>query len=236
MHLALQALRKYKNSEEEVEDKEEEEEEPPSLLLLLATTNADKPSSPASYEHRLAMMCLLAEEIQNKISSSSSSSPSSSSIDNILAPQIDIGITPHPRFIDKSTDLSNHPFFPSEVTRQVWILGYDTLIRLLNPKYYPPHHTLTDLHTTLLSSTNRILVFTRPGTDLGNESSQYEYSNSLDPSISKKIDMVVPDDPEQVDGVSSTNVRNGVRDGSEDWELGVCSGVARWIGREGLYL
>ncbi|KAF3083247.1 hypothetical protein TWF706_001242 [Orbilia oligospora] len=118
MHLALQALRKYKNSEEEVEDKEEEEEEPPSLLLLLATTNADKPSSPASYEHRLAMMCLLAEEIQNKISSSSSSSPSSSSIDNILAPQIDIGITPHPRFIDKSTDLSNHPFFPSEVTRQ----------------------------------------------------------------------------------------------------------------------
>ncbi|KAF3083246.1 hypothetical protein TWF706_001242 [Orbilia oligospora] len=236
MHLALQALRKYKNSEEEVEDKEEEEEEPPSLLLLLATTNADKPSSPASYEHRLAMMCLLAEEIQNKISSSSSSSPSSSSIDNILAPQIDIGITPHPRFIDKSTDLSNHPFFPSEVTRQVWILGYDTLIRLLNPKYYPPHHTLTDLHTTLLSSTNRILVFTRPGTDLGNESSQYEYSNSLDPSISKKIDMVVPDDPEQVDGVSSTNVRNGVRDGSEDWELGVCSGVAWWIGREGLYL
>ncbi|KAF3281184.1 hypothetical protein TWF970_002350 [Orbilia oligospora] len=122
------------------------------------------------------------------------------------------------------------------MTRQVWILGYDTLIRLLNPKYYPPHHTLTDLHTTLLSSTNRILVFTRPGTDLGNESSQYEYSNSLDPSISKKIDMVVPDDAEQVDGVSSTNVRNGVRDGSEDWKLGVCDGVARWIGREGLYL
>ncbi|KAF3216709.1 hypothetical protein TWF192_006859 [Orbilia oligospora] len=227
MHLALQALRKYTISE--VEDKEEE---PPSLLLLLATTNADKPSSPASYEHRLAMMCLLAEEIQTKTSSSSSSS----SIDNIVAPRIDIGITPHPRFIDKSTDLSNHPFFPSEVTRQVWILGYDTLTRLLNPKYYPPHHTLTDLHTTLLSSTNRILVFTRPGTDFGNESSQYEYSNSLDPSISKKIDMVVPDDAEQVDGVSSTNVRNGVRDGSEDWELGVCSGVARWIGREGLYL
>ncbi|KAK6498018.1 hypothetical protein TWF506_004262 [Arthrobotrys conoides] len=236
MHLALQALRKYTptttTNNNNQEDKDEEGEDTPSLLLLLATTNADKPSSsPASYDHRLAMMCLLAEEIQNTIYSSN--------INKIL-PQIDIAITPHPRFIDKSTDLSSHPFFPSESTRQIWILGYDTLIRLLNPKYYPQTHTPKDLHKTLLSSKNRILVFTRPDTHLGTtQSSQYEYLNSLDPSIAEKVDMVVPEHSDQVEGVSSTNVRNGVKSGIDDeegWKGGVCRGVAEWIGREGLYL
>ncbi|KAK6347627.1 hypothetical protein TWF718_005466 [Orbilia javanica] len=221
MHLALQALRKYSQNDDSST----------SLLLLLATTNADKPPSPASYDHRLAMMCLLAEEIQN-IYTSTPSSPSTSAV----TPQIDIGITPHPRFIDKSSDLSSHPFFPSEITRQIWILGYDTLIRLLNPKYYPPTHTLSALHHTLLSSTNRLLVFTRPGTDLGTPQSQHEYTDSLDPSIANKVDMVVPDDVEEVNGVSSTNVRNGVKNGTQEWKRGVCSGVAEWIEKEGLYV
>ncbi|KAK6334305.1 hypothetical protein TWF730_003519 [Orbilia blumenaviensis] len=232
MHLALQALKKYipttttSGDGSEATQGKEGEEEPPSLLLLLATTNADKPPTPASYEHRLAMMCLLAEEIQNLDSSLDSS--------RAKVPQIDIGITPHPRFIDKSTDLSAHPFFPPESTRQVWILGYDTLIRLLNPKYYPPHHTLRDVTTTLLSSTNRILVFARPGAEFGTEASQHEYSTSLDKAIADKVDMIVPG--KEAEGVSSTNVRNGVKNGTGEWRDGVCSGVAGWIGREGLYL
>lgn len=176
------------------------------------------------------MMCLLAEEIHNVYATSPSNKDTKAP-----APQIDIGITPHPRFIDKSTDLSNHPSFPSETTRQVWILGYDTLTRLLDPKYYPPHHTLTPLHTTLLSSANRILVFTRPSAAFGTETSQYEYVASLDPSISQRVDMVVPEDAGQVDEVSSTVVRNGVKDGTEGWKGGVCEGVGEWIGREGLY-
>ncbi|KAK6518904.1 hypothetical protein TWF281_003595 [Arthrobotrys megalospora] len=226
MHLALQALRKYhpNNNEEGVE----EEEDHPSLLLLLATTNADKPPSPAAYEHRLAMMCLLAEEIHNTYS------PPSPTGDSVGIPQIDIGITPHPRFIDKSTSLSLHPLFPSQLTRQVWILGYDTLIRLLDPKYYPPHHTLADLHTSLLSSHNKILVFTRPDEKYGTQASQHEYSNSLDITISQKVDMIVPH--EDVNGVSSTNVRNGVKSGDQGWEDGVCKGVGEWIVNEGLYL
>ncbi|KAK6495273.1 hypothetical protein TWF481_003301 [Arthrobotrys musiformis] len=208
MHLALQSLKHHKATA-------------PSLLLLLATTNADKPSSPAAYEHRLAMMCLLAEEIGTYSSNT----------------QIDIGITHHPRFIDKSVDLSSHPFFPAELTRQVWILGYDTLTRLLDTKYYPPTHTLAPLHSTLLSSQNRILVFTRPDAKFGDPAEQHSYVTSLDPSISDKVDLVAAEAVEEVEGVSSTNVRTGVKNGDEKaWRGGVGGGVAEWIVKEGLYL
>ncbi|KAF3911986.1 hypothetical protein AA313_de0206337 [Arthrobotrys entomopaga] len=124
MHLALKTFSSYNNNinsslrSSQAKDDGEGGEGPVEILLLLATANADKAPVPASYEHRLAMMCLLAQDIRDTFT------------DNQSPPRVNIGITPHARFIDKSADLGDSEVYPNDSTRQVWILGYDTLIRL----------------------------------------------------------------------------------------------------------
>jgi len=60
---------------------------PKRLLLLLATQNADKASKPASFEHRLAMMTLFAQDLQSHLRNSNAASGHPE-----VAP-VDIGVT-----------------------------------------------------------------------------------------------------------------------------------------------
>ncbi|KAF3929847.1 hypothetical protein ABW19_dt0201981 [Dactylella cylindrospora] len=116
MHLAIQALQKYTPK-----DASPSTSPTPELLLLLATSNADKAEAPAPYDQRIAMMCLLAEEIREVYSQETGGlSP---------PPQVGVGITPHARFVDKCVDLGTFEGYRKEDTRQVWILGHDTLTR-----------------------------------------------------------------------------------------------------------
>ncbi|KAF3934573.1 hypothetical protein ABW20_dc0100322 [Dactylellina cionopaga] len=232
MYLAMQTLRSYRHSipTTDLEDDPRDREGPPELLLLLATTNADKAPAPASYEHRLVMMCLLAEEIRDVFIRESK-----------WPVTIDVAITPHARFIDKSADLAAHELYPKETTRQIWTLGHDTLVRLLNPKYYPPEHNLEPVYTSLLSSSNRILIFSRPSDEFGAQDLQREYYDTLDKRALDKLDRV-ESDGEMMAGVSSTKVRRGAKaeivDGVrnvEGWRGAVCEGVAGYIVEEGLY-
>lgn len=58
---------------------------------------------------------------------------------------IDIGVTKHPYFVDKSKDIEQEEIYKTgdgEGMEQVHLIGYDTLTRLLSPKYYPPNHKL----------------------------------------------------------------------------------------------
>lgn len=88
----------------------------PTVLLLLAIQNADKQEKPASFEHRLEMIELLARKIE-----------ATSSAKALVA------LTKHPRFVDKAKEVATS--FPL-VKEIMWLVGYDTLVRILDKKYY----------------------------------------------------------------------------------------------------
>jgi nicotinamide-nucleotide adenylyltransferase len=140
------------------------------LLLLLATQNADKPAKPASFEDRLLMMTLFAQELRTHLQSSLPSLPAAD------LPQIDIGVTKKPYFVDKAASIELSEEYPKDL-EQIHLTGYDTLIRILNPKYYPPTHTLQPLEPFL--SRHRLRVTTRPDDEWGDRKEQEEYLRHL---------------------------------------------------------
>ncbi|KAL4890877.1 hypothetical protein BDV59DRAFT_203879 [Aspergillus ambiguus] len=136
---------------------------PSRLLLLLATQNADKPSKPALFEDRLAMMELFARDLLAYLGASLSAATSPQ------LPEIDIGVTKKPYFVDKAAEIESSGVYPSS-PEQVHLTGYDTLIRIFNPKYYPPEHTLQPLGPFL--SQHRLRVTMRPDSDWGSQDEQ----------------------------------------------------------------
>lgn len=197
------------------------------LLLLLATQNADKPAKPASFEHRLAMMELFAHDLLS-----------------YLKPQrplqIDIGVTRKPYFIDKAAEIDASGVYPPSL-EQVHLTGYDTLVRIFNPKYYPPEHTLQPLAPFLAQ--NRLRVTMRPSDAWGGEEEQKQFlvelaqggraSEGGRPEWAEKIQLVEgsrPWDPP----VSSTRAREAVEGGS-DLEGLVSARVREFMLRERPY-
>ena len=83
-------------------------------LLLLAKQNADKPVTGAGLVQRLQMMELLARDLPG-------------------APPTLCGVTAHPIFVDKAAALGAlcAPDAPVHL-----IVGYDTWVRVIDPKYY----------------------------------------------------------------------------------------------------
>ncbi|KAF8473870.1 hypothetical protein BDZ91DRAFT_712736 [Kalaharituber pfeilii] len=132
------------------------------ILLLLAVQNADKAPQPASFDHRLAMMTLLAHSLLRLLPPNITSSPL----------PIDIGITKHARFLDKAASLRS--IYPN-TDDMVFLTGYDTLIRIFDPKYYGG--TLKPLGR-FFQEGNRIRCFLRPmgeGGDAGWRKEQEGY-------------------------------------------------------------
>ncbi|KAF8545033.1 hypothetical protein BDD12DRAFT_653331, partial [Trichophaea hybrida] len=191
---------------------------PTRLLLLLATQNADKPAVPASFEDRLVMLHLF-----------SASFPSTT--------VVDIAITKHARFLDKSIELAKH--YP--VAEQTFLIGFDTLIRLLNTKYYPPVHTLSPLDAFFAS--NRVRCTLRDG-GWGDREAQREYmevirrgereADGCRGEWAERIELV-EGAPESM-GVSSTAVREAVKRGdSEALDRYLTKEVKGWVLERGLY-
>jgi nicotinamide-nucleotide adenylyltransferase len=90
-------------------------------LLLLAKVNADKGVFGAPLGHRVRMMELLAQDMGNT----------------------SVGVTAHGRFVDKARALRQ---VFGRRTRLFFILGYDTVVRLFDPKYYDDaQQALTEL-------------------------------------------------------------------------------------------
>ncbi|PTU17294.1 hypothetical protein P175DRAFT_0505058 [Aspergillus ochraceoroseus IBT 24754] len=140
---------------------------PSRLLLLLATQNADKPSKPASFEDRLTMMELFAHGLLADLKPVP---------DHRYLSGIDIGVTKKPYFVDKAAEIESAGVYPPFV-EQVHLTGYDTLIRIFNPKYYPPEHTLRPLGPFL--SKHRLRVTMRPDTEWGTRAEQEAYLLTL---------------------------------------------------------
>ncbi|RCH82962.1 hypothetical protein CU097_001122, partial [Rhizopus azygosporus] len=84
------------------------------LLLLLSTKNADKQLTGATIVQRVQMMELMAARYPNSA----------------------VGLTPHAKFVDKAAHIQ--AWLPDTRLELYFIMGYDTIVRLLDPKYYMP--------------------------------------------------------------------------------------------------
>lgn len=87
---------------------------------------------------------------------------------------VDIAITKHARFLDKSGELAQH--YPG-VQEQVYLTGYDTLVRILDTKYYPVAYTLEPLQVFFES--NRIWCMLRTGDEWGGREAQMAYLEAI---------------------------------------------------------
>lgn len=238
----------------------------PRVLLLLATVNADKKPKPADFEDRLVMMTLMAEDLRSSFShaSSAQSTSTSTSTPSPATPTIDIGITKEPYFIDKAASIDDSNVYtsaspnPEDEVEQIHLTGFDTLIRIFTPKYYPNHDPPLSALAPFLTrhrvratvrvdkdspSTN--LRETTSGSDLSSVQGQQAYlegiaSGDLEHEGLKRewagrVELVV-DASGEAEGVSSTKVREAVKGGN--WDEVKClvgERVEEWVRQRGLY-
>ncbi|CAB4253341.1 similar to Saccharomyces cerevisiae YCL047C POF1 Protein involved in the filamentation pathway [Maudiozyma barnettii] len=89
------------------------------VLLLLSVNNADKGEKPAAFDKRIDMMYLLSKTLKDEFQN--------------LIPTV--ALCKSARFVDKSSDVRKNLF---EIGKIVYLLGFDTITRVLDPKYYLP--------------------------------------------------------------------------------------------------
>lgn len=87
---------------------------------------------------------------------------------------IDIAITKHARFLDKSKELAR---YYRGVQEQIYLTGYDTLVRILDTKYYPISYTLDPLQAFF--ERNRIWCMFRMGHEWGGKEAQEAYLEAI---------------------------------------------------------
>jgi nicotinamide-nucleotide adenylyltransferase len=222
------------------------EQAPYRLLLLFSTHNADKAPSPASFVQRIALMTVFAEDVSRRLKESKSTQTA-----DVADISIDIGLTKEPYYSDKSAAIAETtPPFYSSSPIHVHLVGYDTLIRFCNPKYYPKYNPPLSALEPFFSAGHKLRVTQRPtdptdasSSEFGTVEEQQKYLQRLrdgeqkdagfEPAWGSQIDMVQAD---QGVGVSSTRVRNAAKDGRWDEVGELCTeGVAAWIKDQALY-
>lgn len=243
---------------------------PARLLLLLALQNADKQAAPASLEHRLVMMYLMAHEVKPAlIRMLDQGNAGVTKIENLVS-AVDIGVTKLPFFVDKAEAIaSSNGTFTSkpnledeqkkheaiasrfmlgiytEETEQVHLTGYDTLIRIFEPKYYFPDYRLEKLDDFFRRYHLRVTL--RPDDKWGSLEDQKEFLDSLarghmdelgaKQEWASRIDMVVEKTIATERGpVSSSYIREAAAKGNEE-ELDkfTTPDIAAWVLENRLY-
>ncbi|KAI0541358.1 hypothetical protein GGR58DRAFT_456792 [Xylaria digitata] len=230
------------------------------VLLLLAINNADKAPKPAAFPQRLAMMYVFAQDILAETAGEQATETGGESpTADIGCEAVDIAVTTEPYFHAKAQAIAKSDFYhgvegqnqPESAVSidntvksdQVYLTGYDTLIRIFNPKYYPNNSMKASLDPFFAHT--RLRVTMRTDDDWGDAAQQIAYLDELRAGkleeIGGRTEWV--DRIEMVQGrkedeaiVSSTKVRNAVR--GQDWEaLRVLVGadMVAWIRENGLY-
>lgn len=267
-------------SQQQQQKEKKEYEFPHRLLLLFAVTNADKIAAPASFEHRLAMMTVFARDLQDFFAKDSQKEKGQEQEQQKDEQQqkkdeneqqrchpmaIDIGVTKHPFYTDKSRAIESEGYLyhPGTHPRHIHLLGYDTLTRFFTAKYYiqqdfdPPFVALEpyfdkghELRVTLRPDSTSHSAAPGVSSSVDNVEEEDQKTSFLqtlkDPKgemqkngarakWARQIEFVSPHDAEI--GVSSTRIREAV--GKGEWEVvrELCTPrVAGWVEREGLYL
>lgn len=164
---------------------------------------------------------------------------------------VDVGITKEARFVDKSSALEKYwdytyldPGGARVPMEQVHLTGFDTLIRLLDTRYYPPNHNLQPLEGLL--EKHRVRVTRRTDDAWGGREVQDEYMNRIEDGDredeggkrewAERIKLV-EGRKEGEEVVSSTKVRGAAKSRDEKaLKSLVPDEVAEWIMDEKLYL
>ncbi|KAK2025846.1 cytidylyltransferase [Colletotrichum zoysiae] len=148
---AVRDLRRSSGGGDGGEGGSREEEEGGSavrLLLLLAVNNADKKPQPAAFPVRLGMMHAFARDLLDELRATPSLAKEDGEQQQQQQQQqgeedeemeVDLGLTTMPYFHDKSQAISDAGFYGAvdgQGPEQVYLAGYDTLVRIFNPKYY----------------------------------------------------------------------------------------------------
>ncbi|KAK0756976.1 hypothetical protein N5P37_010501 [Trichoderma harzianum] len=201
------------------------------LMLLLSVNNADKAPKPASFPVRLGMMEGFGRDLLG-------------SLEGVVGgPEIDLAVTKMPYFHDKARAIGESGMYSSggqEEPEQVFLAGFDTVIRIFNPKYYGEGGMRAALRPFFKRA--RLRVTMRTDDEWGGEEEQREYVRGLgegkldevggDVAWARRVDLVEGGG----DGVSSSKVRDMVKIGErEGLEKLVDGEVMGWIEGEGLY-
>jgi nicotinamide-nucleotide adenylyltransferase len=202
---------------------------PRRLLLLLATQNADKATKPASLADRLVMMTLFAHELLYDVKQQ-------------FPLLIDVGLVKQPYFHDKAAAIDESGVYPGSL-HQVHLIGFDTLVRIFNTKYYPPDHNLRVLDPFL--SKHRLRTTYRTDDEWGGRQEQDQYIQDI--ANGKRDDegarrewarqlTLVEGRQKGEDVVSSTLARAAARKSPVQLDKYVMPTVRDWIVSEKLYL
>ncbi|KAH6656689.1 hypothetical protein BKA67DRAFT_552715 [Truncatella angustata] len=213
--------------------KEERHAKGSRVLLLLAINNADKAPKPATFPQRLAMMYVFALDLITALNASGTGT------------EVDLAVTTEPYFPFKSQAITASGFYGGEdaTMEQVYLTGFDTLIRVFDPKYYPNDSMRQALDPFLSHSSLRVTM--RTDADWGSAEEQLAYLEDLKhgkmeaiggrKEWAAKVEMV-EGRKESEEVISSTKVRDAVQTGN--WgrlrEL-VSDSVADWVREERLY-
>ncbi|KAI9289133.1 hypothetical protein BC943DRAFT_316067, partial [Umbelopsis sp. AD052] len=184
-------------------------------LLLFSVKNADKQLIGATAEQRLDMMKLLAETINEQYPTCN----------------VAVAVTEHARFFEKANEI--HAWYESQYPGQeaqlAFIMGYDTVIRLVDQKYYdqPVEEALEPFF-----SNNQVIC-----ADRGGHSSEdvegFWTTNTIARKFQRSIKRIHLDDATA--DISSSKVREQiVRD--QDIKPLVDDRIYQYVGNHQLYL
>ena len=207
------------------------------LVLLLAVNNADKAPKPASFPQRLGMMDALGHALRRRLMK-----------ERELDVEVDLAVTTMPYFNKKAAAIEESGFYEVDETvpEQEFLAGFDTVIRVFNPKYYTEvvEEGVSPMKSALepFFDSARLRVTMRPDDEWGSEEEQEAYVRGLEEgkldevggeaAWAKRIELVKGDDGV---GVSSSKVRAMVEAGETRLEELVGEDVKEWIEEEGLY-
>lgn len=175
---------------------------PARMMFLLATVNADKKPKPADFEDRLVMMSLMAHTVATEFADQKV--------------EVDVAVTKKPFFMDKAACIDEAGIYGQ--AQQVHLTGFDTIVRIFNPKYYPEDQKLKVLEPFL--SKHRLRVCYREDGETSRADQEAYVEGVGDGSRAKEgmkkewrkmIELV--DDAETVKGYSSTESRKATVEG-----------------------
>ncbi|KAF2223337.1 hypothetical protein BDZ85DRAFT_107748 [Elsinoe ampelina] len=209
--------------------------EPPyRFLLLFSTQNADKAPSAASFDQRLALMTVFAQDLIKDLQQSDQHDP----------PDVDIGLTTAPYYTDKSTAISTEgkDAYPDS-PRHIHIMGFDTITRFLAPKYYKDFDPPLSALNPYFDAGHELRVTLRPSNEYGFVEDQKAFISKLGrgeleaeggkPRWAKQIATVEASDGV---GVSSTRVRKAAKAQRWDEVSELCTqGIADAVRENSIY-
>lgn len=151
-------------------------------------------------------------------------------VEGVEGVTVDIGLTSKPYFHDKSRVIAEAGVYDDDL-EQVVLVGFDTLVRIFDAKYYGGEEGMGREVGGFLGRA-RLRVMMRPGGEWGDVGEQRGWVEGLDERWKGRVELV------EGDGgmVSSTLAREAVRVG--DWEVVgglVTEGVRAVIRDVGVY-